>query len=70
MNSSIKLGLMLMFLISALSLSAQNAAQGSKKKEKKIVTFTVERIIPASVDQVWKVVGEEFGAIANSHPKL
>lgn len=38
--------------------------------QKKVRSFTVTRKIPASVEKVWKVVGEDFGAIANSHPKI
>ena len=40
-------------------------AKGDKSK-----SFTVERIIDASVEDVWKVVGEEFADIAKSHPVL
>ncbi len=40
------------------------------KAQKKTHTISVERIISAPADQVWKVVGEDFGAIANSHPKI
>ena len=38
--------------------------------QKKVQTFTVVNIINASADQVWAVVGEDYGAIANSHPKI
>ena len=37
---------------------------------KKTQNFKISRIINASADQVWKVVGEDYGAIANSHPKI
>jgi hypothetical protein len=39
-------------------------------KEKKAQTFTVTRTIKAPAQKVWAVVGEDFGAIANSHPKI
>lgn len=42
----------------------------AQKTDKKVMTFSVERTIKASADRVWKVVGEDFGAIANSHPKI
>lgn len=38
--------------------------------QKKVQTFTVTHIINAPADQVWAVVGEDYGAIANSHPKI
>ena len=38
--------------------------------QKKVKTFTVTHIIQAPVDKVWEVVGEDYGAIANSHPKI
>lgn len=38
--------------------------------QKKVQTFTVSHIINAPADQVWVVVGEDYGAIAHSHPKI
>lgn len=38
--------------------------------QKKVKTFEVSRVIQAPAQNVWKVVGEDFGAIANSHPKI
>ncbi len=38
--------------------------------QKKVQSFEVSRVINASAGEVWKVVGEDFGAIANSHPKI
>lgn len=38
--------------------------------QKKVQTFTVTHIINAPADKVWAVVGEDYGAIANSHPKI
>lgn len=38
--------------------------------QKKVQNFTITKIINAPADQVWKVVGEDYGAIANSHPKI
>ena len=42
----------------------------AQKKEKKTQNFVVTSIINAPIDEVWKVVGEDYGAIANSHPKI
>lgn len=38
--------------------------------QKKVQTFSESYIINAPADQVWAVVGEDYGAIANSHPKI
>lgn len=54
-----KVQLAVAFLFIGLSVSAQ-----------KTRGFTVSRDINLSADQVWAVVGEDFGAIANSHPKI
>ncbi|MEL7342871.1 MAG: hypothetical protein AAGM67_20470, partial [Bacteroidota bacterium] len=37
--------------------------------QEKVQTFTVSHVIQAPADKVWAVVGEDYGAIANSHPK-
>lgn len=42
----------------------------SAKGPKKTHTVTVSRVIPASAAKVWAVVGEDFGAIAKSHPQI
>jgi hypothetical protein len=42
----------------------------AQKKKKKTQHFTVTHVINAPADEVWKVVGEDYGAIANSHPKI
>lgn len=42
----------------------------AQEKQKKVQQFTVSHIINASAEQVWKTVGEDYGAIANSHPKI
>lgn len=38
--------------------------------QKKVQTFTVSHVINAPADKVWAVVGEDYGAIAHSHPKI
>ena len=38
--------------------------------QKKAKTFTVSSIVNAPADKVWQVVGEDYGAIAHSHPKI
>ena len=58
------------FLLLAMVFISTTAFGKGDKKEKKVQSFTVERVIQAPVDKVWAVVGEDFGAIANSHPKI
>ena len=40
------------------------------QKTKRVKKFKVEQIINAPADQVWAVVAEDYGAIANSHPEI
>ena len=51
-------------IIAAILFTVSTTAQ------KKTKSFTVTRTIPASAEKVWKVVGEDYGAISNSHPLL
>ncbi|MEL6841590.1 MAG: SRPBCC family protein [Bacteroidota bacterium] len=53
------------FLFS-LSLLGLQLLQAQEKVQK----FTVSHVIQAPADKVWAVVGEDYGAIANSHPKI
>ncbi|MEL6676271.1 MAG: SRPBCC family protein [Bacteroidota bacterium] len=54
-------GFSFLILLSSTSLLAQ---------DKKTQSFTIERVIKAPAEKVWAVVGEDFGAIANSHPGI
>lgn len=56
-------------LLFAILFIAINPAQ-AQKKQKRVKKFQVVKIINAPADQVWAVVGEDYGAIANSHPKI
>lgn len=38
--------------------------------QKKVQKFKVTKVIPVSADKVWKIVGEDYGKIAHSHPKI
>ncbi len=60
MKTITKTGLMLGLMIMSMAAFGQKKTQG----------FTVSRVIQASADLVWAVVGEDYGAIANSHPKI
>ncbi len=45
-------------------------APPAKEKTKKLSTFNVKRVLPFSADKVWQAVAEDYGAIANMHPKI
>ena len=60
MKSILKLSLFIFFLVGTLHSFAQ----------KKTQNFSVSRVIKAPATAVWKVVGEDFGAVANSHPGI
>lgn len=42
----------------------------SSTQAQKVQKFKVSHIINAPADKVWAVVGEDYGAIAKSHPKI
>lgn len=58
-----KLSIIMMLLLVVVSA---NEAVAQKKVQK----FTVNKVIPHSAEKVWAIVGEDYGAIANSHPKI
>ena len=60
-----KVKLVLAFAISLISLQTLMA-----QKAKKVQTFTVSHVINAPAEKVWSVVGEDYGGIAYSHPKI
>jgi hypothetical protein len=43
---------------------------GNTNAQKKVKTFSVEKVIDLPVDKIWEVVGEDYGAVAHSHPKI
>lgn len=51
-----------MVLMAGLSFSAVS--------QKKVQTFKVSKVLPFSAEKVWEVVGEDYGRIAYSHPKI
>ncbi len=53
-------------LIALLMVSMAGLANAQKKVQK----FTISQVIKAPADKVWEVVGNDYGAIANSHPKI
>lgn len=60
MKSKILTGLIIAAMVLPITVLAQKKAQ----------KFSVSNIINAPADKVWKVVGEDYGAIANSHPAI
>lgn len=38
--------------------------------QKKVQKFTVSKVMSHPASEVWSVVGEDYGAIANSHPRV
>ncbi|RNC86925.1 MAG: SRPBCC family protein [Winogradskyella sp.] len=45
-------------------------AANNTAAQKKVQTFTISKVIPHSAEKVWHVVGVDYGAVANSHPKI
>ncbi|WP_282044022.1 SRPBCC family protein [Winogradskyella flava] len=58
-----KLSIVMMLLV--VVVSAQEAVA-----QKKVQKFTVSKVIPHSAEEVWKIVGVDYGAVAYSHPKI
>ena len=68
---TIKNALIIAMIITTSMVIAQNKNESvTKSKEKKVHKFTIERTISASASDVWSVVGEDFGAVSKSHPKI
>lgn len=61
MKSFLKISLL--FSLTVLGFSFLHA-------QEKVQKFTVSHVINAPAAKVWSVVGEDYGAIANSHPKI
>ncbi len=56
----------ILFSMMGLLLAFIESLHGQKKTQ----TFTVTQVINAPAHEVWQVVGQDYGAIANSHPKI
>ncbi|WP_411031288.1 SRPBCC family protein [Spongiimicrobium sp. 3-5] len=61
MKSTVRKSVLLLFA-STIAVSAQT--------QKKVQQFTLSKVLNVSAEKVWSVVGEDYGAIANSHPKI
>ncbi len=55
-------------LILGIAMGLTGGLQAQKKK--KVQKFQVSKVINLPADQVWAVVGEDYGRIAYSHPKI
>ena len=53
-----------------LIIAATSGISFSAFGQKKVRTFTVEREFDLPAEQVWKIVGESYGAISNTHPTI
>lgn len=53
-----------------LWLSVVLLSFSSVEKKPRVHTLKLSRVLPFSADEVWKVVGEDYGKIAHSHPKI
>lgn len=51
-----------LMLVPAVALVAQ--------KTKKVQTFSETKVLPFSAEQVWAIVGEDYGKVADSHPRI
>ena len=54
----------------ALLAVALFATDALAQKQKKVQQFKVSKVIDLPADRLWAVVGEDYGKIAHSHPKI
>lgn len=60
MKQTLKITMMALFGFLAFGANAQ----------KKVQSFQVSRVLPFPPEEVWAVVGEDYGSIAYSHPEI
>ncbi len=58
--------LLAILIMSVITVGTPALAQ----KEKRVQKFEVSKVIPFPADKVWAIVGEDYDAIAYSHPKI
>ncbi len=51
-------------------MAIATAASINVQAQKKVKKLTLSKVIPVEAQDVWRVVGEDYGAIAHSHPKI
>lgn len=54
----------------AFILLSAHISLKAETEPKKVKSFTVSKEIDLPADKVWAIVGEDYGAIANSHPQI
>ncbi len=42
----------------------------AQETTKKVKTLSAEKILPFSAEKIWAILGEDYGAIAKSHPRI
>lgn len=57
-------------LLITLALMATTTIIMAQSMSKKHRTFEVSRELPFSAEKVWKAVADDYGNIANAHPKI
>ena len=60
----------LKFAVLAILLFGFNQTTFAQEKAKKVKILKAEKVLPFSADRVWAILAEDYGAIANSHPKI
>ncbi|OEJ99552.1 hypothetical protein BFP71_08210 [Roseivirga misakiensis] len=53
--------------MTVMAISDSNA---HAQKDKRVLKFEVSKVIPFPAEKVWAIVGEDYGAVAYSHPKI
>ena len=62
MKNAIKISTLVAMIVLAPGAEGQ--------KQKKVQTFKVSKVIDVPAKEIWAIVGEDYGEIANSHPKI
>lgn len=57
-------------IITTMLLSSMTLSMAQETKQKKVQQFVVSKVINLPAEEVWKIVGEDYGSIAYSHPKI
>ena len=56
--------------IASLGILVVLTGSAVAQKQKKVQTFIVSKVIDLPADDLWAVVGDDYGRIAYSHPKI
>ncbi|MEP1034168.1 SRPBCC family protein [Ekhidna sp.] len=54
----------------ALGILVALSGNVEAQKQKKLQKFQISKVMDIPADQLWEVVGEDYGRIAYSHPKI